>query len=108
MPLLMVVRVRGSYLRFVLVGGLGEHDRAPGAPVVQQRVIRVSLISQSAGGAIISWASTNAGFVLEQSASLTFPINWVSNTDTISDDGTTRAVTVPMTNDLQLFRLRKP
>jgi hypothetical protein len=65
-------------------------------------------ISQSDGGITISWPSTDTGFVLEQSASLARPIHWLSNTSVISDDGINLFVTLPATNSVQFFRLRRP
>jgi hypothetical protein len=57
----------------------------------------------------VSWPSTNAsGFSLEQAGALTTQINWVDNTASVADDGTTRSVTVPATNAAQYFRLQEP
>jgi hypothetical protein len=57
----------------------------------------------------VSWPSPDtAGFSLEQSATLATPTTWLSNTATVSDDGTNKWVTLPATNITQFFRLRRP
>ena len=61
------------------------------------------------GGITVSWPSADtAGFSLEQAGTLITPASWVSNTASITDDGTTKSVTVPATNSAQFFRLRAP
>jgi len=56
----------------------------------------------------LSWNSADPGFTLEQSPSLASPPLWTPNTATITDDGTTKSLTLPATNSIQFFRLRKP
>jgi len=66
-------------------------------------------IRRSGTSAVVSWPSPDtAGFTLEQVVALTPPTIWVSNTATITDDGNTKSVTIPTTNDTQFFRLRRP
>ncbi len=36
------------------------------------------------------------------------PPSWFSNTASLTDDGTTKSVTLPATNPAQFFRLRRP
>jgi hypothetical protein len=55
------------------------------------------------------WPSSNtSGFVLEHVHTLTAPMSWVSNSASVSDDGTNKWVTQPATNGSQFFRLRRP
>jgi len=57
---------------------------------------------------ILFWPSADtAGFDLEQAGALAAPVSWVSNTATVADDGTNKSVTVPVTNNMQFFRLRR-
>jgi hypothetical protein len=57
----------------------------------------------------ISWpALDTAGFALEQAGSLAAPSLWVPNSATITDDGANKSVTLPATDSLRLFRLRRP
>jgi hypothetical protein len=61
------------------------------------------------GGMTVSWPSVDtAGFVLEQAGALAAPVGWVSNTASITDDGTNKSVIIPATNNAQFFRLRRP
>jgi len=61
------------------------------------------------GGIIVSWPSADTtGFTLEHTAALAAPATWVSNTSTLTDDGTSKSVTIPATNTSQFFRLRRP
>jgi hypothetical protein len=56
----------------------------------------------------VSWPSAmTAEFALEESSTLTAPVTWVTNTATVSDDGTSKTVTVPTTNSALFFRLRR-
>ena len=58
---------------------------------------------------MVSWPSANAaGFLLEPAGTLAAPMNWVSNTVSGTDDGTTKSVTLSATNGLQVFRLHRP
>jgi hypothetical protein len=57
----------------------------------------------------VSWPSVDtAGFALEQTAALASPRTWLSNTATITDDGTNKSVALPATSASQFFRLRRP
>jgi hypothetical protein len=61
------------------------------------------------GGITVSWPSADtADFSLQQAGTLTAPASWVSNTATITDDGTKKSVTLPATNPAQFLRLRRP
>jgi hypothetical protein len=69
--------------------------------------VRPSSIPQ--GSITISWPSTDtAGFSLEQASTPSTPASWASNTNSITDDGTTKSVTLPATESAQFFRLRRP
>jgi hypothetical protein len=64
---------------------------------------------RSASDVTVSWPSTDtAGFSLEQAGGLVIPSSWVTNSTSITDDGTNKSVTIPATNSLQFFRLRRP
>ena len=58
---------------------------------------------------MVSWPSVDtASFALEQASTLAAPASWVTNTANVTDDGTNKSVTIPATNSLQFFRLRRP
>ncbi len=57
----------------------------------------------------VSWPSADtASFTLEQAGTLAAPPSWVTITASVTDDGTNKSVTIPATNSLQFFRLRRP
>jgi hypothetical protein len=61
------------------------------------------------GGIMGSWPSADtASCTLEQAATLASPSSWVTNTASVTDDGTNKSVTLPATNSAQFFRLRRP
>ena len=61
------------------------------------------------GGVTVSWPSADtAGFLLEQASTPNIPASWFTNTASITDDGTTKSVTLSATNRVQFFRLRAP
>ena len=67
------------------------------------------LTRRSGGDVMVSWPSADtAAFSLEQSSALTPPPTWLSNTASLTDDGTNKSVTLPATNPAQFFRLRRP
>jgi hypothetical protein len=56
-----------------------------------------------------SWPSVGTtGFALEQASTLVAPASWVTNTASVTDDGTNKSVAFPATNSPQFFRLRRP
>jgi hypothetical protein len=70
-----------------------------------------ALSVRRSGGAdmTVSWPSADTtDFALEQASSLAAPESWGPNIAPVTDDGTTKSVTVPVANNSQLFRLRKP
>jgi hypothetical protein len=57
----------------------------------------------------VFWPSANTvGFALEQANTLAAPVNWLTNTSTITDDGTNKSISIPATNASQFFRLHRP
>jgi hypothetical protein len=61
----------------------------------------------SSTNVMVSWPSADtAGFGLEQAGALAPPASWVTNTASVTDDGTNKSVTLPATNSPQFFRLR--
>jgi hypothetical protein len=66
-------------------------------------------VLRSGTNVTVSWPSAlTAGFSLEQAGALTPPPTWVTNTASVTADGTTRSVTIPATNSPQFFRLHRP
>ena len=66
-------------------------------------------VLRSGTDVIVSWPSADtASFTLEQAGTLTPPPSWVTNTASITDDGTNKSVILPATNSAQFFRLRRP
>jgi hypothetical protein len=56
---------------------------------------------------MVFWPSDDtAGFRLEQAVTLVAPAGWVTNTASVTDDGTNKSVTLPATNSQQFFRLK--
>src|SRR5206468_3010042 len=56
-------------------------------------------VRHSGRDVIVSWPSVDTpDFTLEQAATLAIPASWVSNTASITDDGTNKSVTIPATN----------
>jgi alpha-tubulin suppressor-like RCC1 family protein len=69
------------------------------------------LLSMRHAGAnvVLSWPSGGSvGSILEQSSSLRTPQIWTTNPTSVGDDGTTKSVTIPATNNLLLYRLYLP
>lgn len=57
----------------------------------------------------ISWPSADSnGFVFEQSSTLGPSATWGPGTTSIAVHGTRKSITLPATNSVQFFRLRKP
>src|SRR2546422_535300 len=63
----------------------------------------------SGSDVMVSWPSVDtAGFALEQADTLAAPATWVTNSASVTDDGTNKSVIIPATNSAQFFRLRRP
>jgi hypothetical protein len=73
--------------------------QTPGSPPLS--------ITRLGGQAALSWSSSAAGFVLQQSSSL-LPNSWSASTATMTTNGSTISVTVPATSGYQYFRLLYP
>ena len=95
------IRARGR-----TVGGNGDGSSGlvesvsafPAAPLLS--------VAQSNGFAIISWPSPSTGFALQQNTNLN-TTNWVTPSETITDNGTNKFIIVnPLTN--RFYRLRRP
>jgi len=83
----------------------------PAAYIARAYLLTVPALSVRRSGAqvMLSWPSVDtAGFALEQAGTLAPPVSWVTNTATITDDGTNKSVTVLATNSAQFIRLRRP
>ncbi len=66
-----------------------------GAPVL-------TIVPAGPGQAAISWTPDTAGYVLQETLSLT-PTNWMN-----SASGSTNPITVPVPGDMKYYRLFKP
>jgi uncharacterized repeat protein (TIGR03803 family) len=91
--------------KFTTAGGkpYGHIARAYLLPLPTLSVLR------SGTDVTVSWPSVNtADFGLVQADTLSPTATWVTNAATITDDGATRSVTLPATNNSQFFRLRRP
>lgn len=61
------------------------------------------------GNVIISWPSADSvGFIVEQSGTPGTLASWSTSGATLTDNGTTKSMTVPATPGYKFFRLRKP
>ena len=66
-------------------------------------------VLRSSENVTVSWPAVDtAGFALEQTGPLAAPAGWVTNSATVTNDGTNKSVTLPATNSSQFFRLRRP
>ena len=66
-------------------------------------------VLRSSENVTVSWPTVDtAGFALEQAGPLAAPAGWVTNSATVTNDGTNKSVTLPATNSSQFFRLRRP
>jgi hypothetical protein len=66
-------------------------------------------VLRSSENVTVSWPAVDtAGFALEQAGPLAAPSGWVTNSATVSDDGTNNSVTLRATNNSLFFRLRRP
>src|SRR2546422_167136 len=63
-------------------------------------------ITRAGTNLVVSWPSPSTGFVLEESPMLG-AINWTPVTNTVSDNGSTRSVTVKASMASRFYRLRK-
>ena len=108
----------GSY---VLSGTTGQHDaggsmtggnysitggfwalyavQSPGAPMLTIQWINATTVK-------VSWPSPSTGFVLQQNNDLN-TANWSNYPGTVSDDGTTKSVTISPPSGILFFRLKK-
>src|SRR5437870_2648390 len=61
-------------------------------------------VLRSGGDVMVFWPSVDTvGFALEQAYTLAPLTSWVSNTASITDDGTNKSLTLPATNSAQFF-----
>jgi hypothetical protein len=66
-------------------------------------------VLRSSENVTVSWPAVDtAGFALEQAGPLAAPAGWVTNSATVTDDGTNKSVTIPATSSSQFFRIRRP
>ena len=67
-------------------------------------------IQRNGANVTVSWPSANTlGYVLEETTTLNVPASWVPAFGSVSDNGTTRSVTVSTTGQLRrYYRLTQP
>jgi len=64
-------------------------------------------ITYSGNNVIVSWPSPGAGFTLEQTSDLD-NANWTASGFSVSDNGTTRSITISSATGKLFFRLNHP
>jgi uncharacterized delta-60 repeat protein len=64
-------------------------------------------IARSNAFVIVSWPSPSTGFELQQNTNLN-PVNWTTPSETVTDNGTTRSITVSPALGNRFYRLFKP
>lgn len=74
--------------------------------VVQTAGSPTLTLSHSGAGVMISWPSSSTGFVLQQNSDLA-TANWSTSGFTLSDDGTTKSITITSPTGNLFFRLKK-
>lgn len=65
----------------------------------------VLTIASSNMNVVMSWPAPSAGFTLQQSSALGLPNNWFTTTNSLSDDGTNKSVSIAIPVGNQFFRL---
>ena len=73
--------------------------QTPGAPLLT--------VTTTGANVVVSWPSPNTGFVLQENPDVTNPNGWVNSAFSITDNGTTKSVTVSTTIGSKYFRLKK-
>ncbi|MCX6894547.1 MAG: hypothetical protein NTZ16_03385 [Verrucomicrobia bacterium] len=73
--------------------------QTPGAPLLS--------ITKSGGNAVISWPVPATGFVLQTNANVGNPAGWGNFSGSVSDNGTTKSVTLPAQPGNSYFRLKQ-
>ena len=76
------------------------------AVAIQEVGAPLLTITRSGGNVTISWPSPSTGFNLQETASLGSP-SWTGAGLTISDNGTTKSVTIPAPLGSKFYRLLK-
>ena len=62
-------------------------------------------IRRSGNSVVVSWPSSAAGFILQQNSNPANPAGWQTSGYTVTDDGTTRSITITSPTDNLFFRL---
>ena len=87
---------------YSLVGGFWAIISAvqtPGAP-------RLTITLTSSNAVIVSWPSPSTGFVLEQNLGVN-SVSWVTNTQSVTDNGVTKSIIVNPPRGNLFFRLKQ-
>jgi hypothetical protein len=87
---------------FSLTGGFWSlfAVQTPDAPLL-------AILRLSANSARVSWPSPSTGFRLQENTDLN-SANWVNAPQAVSDNGTTKSITVSPTTGRRFYRLFKP
>ena len=73
--------------------------QTPGAPLLT--------VTRSGNSVIVSWPSPSLGFNLQQNSNLAAPGGWVGTGYTVSDNGTTKSITITSPTGNLYFRLKQ-
>jgi len=86
---------------FSLTGGFSALYalQTPGSPFLTISLTPTNTV-------VVSWPSSSAGFMLQQSVDAA-SANWSNFSGSVTDDGTTQSVIVPIQPGTLFFRLRK-
>jgi hypothetical protein len=88
---------------YTLEGGFWGRVAAvqtPGAPLL-------TIAHSATNSVIVSWPSPSSGFGLEQNGNVANPNGWSAFSGTVSDNGTTRSVTISPPAGSLFFRLKQ-
>src|SRR5437016_9482391 len=62
----------------------------------------------SPGNVLLSWPSPSTSYVLQENLNLSNPAGWTDVAGLVSDDGTLKTITRPVSGSTRYYRLRKP
>jgi hypothetical protein len=87
---------------FSLTGGFWSlfAVQGPNAPLLTIQLVSIN-------SAKVSWPSPSTGFVLQQNTDFT-TANWMTVPGSVSDNGTTKSITVNSTGGRRFYRLFRP
>jgi len=74
--------------------------------VVQTAGAPLLTVTHSGNNVIVSWPSPSTGFTLQQNSNLATPGGWAASGYTVSDNGTTKSITLTSPTGNLFFRLK--